>query len=331
MKLAIVGATGLVGQMLLHVIEDHQFKVDELLPVASTRSLGKVVQLYGNSYKIISAEEAIAQKPDLAIFSAGGAVSLELAPRFAMAGITVIDNSSTWRNDPSVPLVVPEINAASIQKSQRIIANPNCSTIQMVVALAPLHRKYGIKRLVISTYQSVSGSGAKGLHQLELEQLGQHSMNPAYPHQIHLNLIPHGGAFLENGYTTEEQKLVSETRKILNDPQIAITSTVVRVPVTGGHSMAVNIELKNKFDLIGLRQLLENAPGIVVQDDPSQNFYPMPLFAHYKDAVFVGRIRRDESAKNALNLWIVSDNLRKGAATNAVQIASWLKENNYLD
>lgn len=330
MKIAIVGATGLVGRMMLRVLEEQPFPVSELIPVASEGSIGKVVTFHGKEIKVVSAAQAIAMKPVIALFSAGGQASLALAPLFANAGITVIDNSSAWRKDPAIPLVVPEVNGIVLQKTDKIIANPNCSTIQMVAAIAPLHRRYGIKRLVISTYQSVTGSGIKGLHQLEAEQQGKRPEIEAYPHQIHLNLIPHGGDFNNDGYTTEEEKLVFESRKILNDQEIAITSTVVRVPVTGGHSMTINVELNNPFELHDIHELLNNTPGLVVQDNPAENFYPMPLFAHNKDEVFVGRIRRDSSIANGLNLWVVADNLRKGAATNAVQIAAWLLKNDYL-
>jgi aspartate-semialdehyde dehydrogenase len=283
------------------------------------------------NWLVITAEEAIAMKPQIALFSAGGSTSLALAPRFAAVGTIVIDNSSAWRKDPAVPLVVPEVNAHVIKKSDRIIANPNCSTIQMVMALAPLYHAYGIKRLVISTYQSVSGSGVIGVIQLENEQNGQFSGQKAYPHQIHMNLIPHGGDFDESGYTSEEQKLVFETRKIMEAPDIAITATVVRVPVSGGHSMAVNIELANEYAIEDVRKLLQNSNGLSLMDEPLKNVYPMPLFAADKDDVFVGRIRRDESIPNGLNIWVVADNLRKGAATNAVQIAAWLIKNKFLD
>ncbi|PKP52198.1 MAG: aspartate-semialdehyde dehydrogenase [Bacteroidetes bacterium HGW-Bacteroidetes-1] len=330
MKIAVIGATGLVGQMMLQVLEEQQIDVDQLIPVASAKSLGKTILFKGKEINVVSAEDAIAQKPSLALFSAGGAASLTLAPRFAEAGITVIDNSSAWRKDVSVPLVVPEVNAKAIKKTNRIIANPNCSTIQLVAAIAPLHHKFVIRRLVISTYQSVTGSGIKGQHQLENEQKGLSVVNSAYPHPIHMNVIPHGGDFDESGSTSEEQKLVFETRKIMDAPDIAISATVVRVPVTGGHSMSVNIEFEKKFDLQEVRQLLESSPGLKVQDNPAENYYPMPLYAQNKDEVFVGRIRRDESISNGLNMWIVADNLRKGAATNAVQIAAWLIQNNYI-
>ena len=330
MKIAIVGATGLVGRMMLRVLEEQAFPVDAIIPVASAASVGKTIVFRSKEYRVVDAQTAISMKPSLALFSAGGAASLALAPLFADAGITVIDNSSAWRKDPSVPLVVPEVNGTAINRDNKIIANPNCSTIQMVAALAPLHKAYSIKRLVISTYQSVTGSGIKGVNQLEAEQKGQKSANPAYPHQIHMNLIPHGGDFGSNAYTSEEEKLVFETRKIMSAPQIAITATVVRVPVTGGHSMAVNIEFEKAFDVDDARKLLQQTPGIVVQDDPAAFLYPMPKDAGDKDEVFVGRIRRDESIANGLNIWVVADNLRKGAATNAVQIAQWLLKNDLL-
>jgi aspartate-semialdehyde dehydrogenase len=331
MKIAVVGATGLVGQKMLRVLEEQKLEVTELIPVASAKSAGKTVLFNGKNWLVITAEEAIAMKPQIALFSAGGSTSLALAPRFAAVGTIVIDNSSAWRKDPAVPLVVPEVNAHVIKKSDRIIANPNCSTIQMVMALAPLYHAYGIKRLVISTYQSVSGSGVIGVSQLENEQNGQFSGQKAYPHQIHMNLIPHGGDFDESGYTSEEQKLVFETRKIMEAPDIAITATVVRVPVSGGHSMAVNIELANEYAIEDVRKLLQNSNGLSLMDEPLKNVYPMPLFAADKDDVFVGRIRRDESIPNGLNIWVVADNLRKGAATNAVQIAAWLIKNKFLD
>jgi aspartate-semialdehyde dehydrogenase len=331
MKIAVVGATGLVGQKMLRVLEEQKLEVTELIPVASAKSAGKTVLFNGKNWLVITAEEAIAMKPQIALFSAGGSTSLALAPRFAAVGTIVIDNSSAWRKDPAVPLVVPEVNAHVIKKSDRIIANPNCSTIQMVMALAPLYHAYGIKRLVISTYQSVSGSGVIGVSQLENEQNGQFIGQKAYPHQIHMNLIPHGGDFDESGYTSEEQKLVFETRKIMEAPDIAITATVVRVPVSGGHSMAVNIELANEYAIEDVRKLLQNSNGLSLMDEPLKNVYPMPLFAADKDDVFVGRIRRDESIPNGLNIWVVADNLRKGAATNAVQIAAWLIKNKFLD
>lgn len=324
MKIALIGATGLVGKKILQVLEEQKLRADSFLAVASERSIGRTVRYFGKEQAIISLAEALEAKPELVLMSAGATLSRELTPRFAALGSIVIDNSSAWRMDKNIPLVVPEVNAEAIWPNHKIIANPNCSTIQLVVALAPLHRMFGVKRLVISTYQSVSGSGTKGLQQLEAEQNQKVVVNPAYPHPIFKNVIPHGGDFNAEGYTTEEEKLLFETRKILDAPQMAITSTVVRVPVTGGHSMAVNIEFEQDFSLAKVRVLLRQTPGIVVQDEPAQNNYPMPLFADGKDAVFVGRIRRDRSIDFGLNIWIVADNLRKGAATNAVQIAKTL-------
>lgn len=329
MKIALVGATGLVGREMIKVLEEHQFPSDHLLPVASGKSIGSSVTYKGKDFRVMGHEDAIRQKPSVAIFSAGAAVSTEWAPRYASEGITVIDNSSAWRMDPAVPLIVPEINAHILHSGHRIIANPNCSTIQLVVVLAPLHKRYGILRLVIATYQSVTGTGAKAVRQLENERKGV-SGERAYPHPIDLNLFPHGGTFLPNGYTTEEEKLLRETRKILDDQSIRITSTIVRVPVFGGHSEAVNIEFINEFETGEVRSLLAATPGIIIQDDPANNVYPMPMIARGKDEVFVGRIRRDESQPRSLNLFIVADNLRKGAATNAVQIAHYLYSNNLL-
>lgn len=329
MKVAVVGATGLVGQVMLQVLKERQFPVSEFIAVASSRSVGKPIDFNGNTYRIHSMQDAIDAKPDVAIFSAGGGVSKEWAPKFAEVGTTVIDNSSAWRTDPSKKLCVPEINANQLVREDKIIANPNCSTIQMVVALAPLHEKYGIKRLVISTYQSVSGTGVKAVEQMEAERKGS-EVTMVYPHPIDLNCIPHGGSFEEDGYTTEEVKLVFETRKIMSAPEIRITATVVRIPVIGGHSESVNVEFDQDFDLEEVKALLEAAPGVTVQDNWSENQYPMPLYCKDKDDVFVGRIRRDHSNPNSLNLWIVSDNLRKGAATNAVQIAEYLVQQNLL-
>jgi len=329
MKIALVGATGLVGREMIKVLEEHQFPSDHLLPVASEKSIGSSVTYKGKDFRVMGHDDAIRQKPSVAIFSAGAAVSAEWAPRYASEGITVIDNSSAWRMDPAVPLIVPEINAHILHSGHRIIANPNCSTIQLVVVLAPLHKRYGILRLVIATYQSVTGTGAKAVRQLENERKGV-SGERAYPHPIDLNLFPHGGTFLPNGYTTEEEKLLRETRKILGDQSIRITSTIVRVPVFGGHSEAVNIEFINEFETGEIRSLLAATPGIIIQDDPANNVYPMPMIARGKDEVFVGRIRRDESQPRSLNLFIVADNLRKGAATNAVQIAHYLYSNNLL-
>lgn len=323
MKVAVVGATGLVGSKMLQVLAERNFPVTELVPVASERSVGKQVEFKGAKYKIVSLTDAIAAKPAVAIFSAGGGTSLEWAPKFAEAGITVIDNSSAWRMDPSKPLVVPEINADILTANDKIIANPNCSTIQMVVALNPLHKKYGIKRVVVSTYQSVTGTGVKAVAQLMNERKGIEG-EKAYKYPIDLNVIPQIDVFLENGYTKEEMKMVNETRKIMRDDSIRITSTTVRIPVVGGHSESVNVEFEIDFDLTEVRLLLKNAPGVVLEDDTANQQYPMPMNAHEKDEVFVGRLRRDESQPNTLNMWIVSDNLRKGAATNAVQIAEYL-------
>ena len=328
MLVAVVGATGLVGSKMLQVLEERNFPVTELLPVASERSWGKKVQFKGREWTVISADEAISRRPALAIFSAGGAVSAELAPRFAAVGAYVVDNSSQWRMDPAVPLVVPEINADALTKDARIIANPNCSTIQMVLPLAPLHRKYGIKRIVVSTYQSVTGAGQKGKDQLLAERDG--GSGTKFPHRIDLNVIPHIDSFLPDGYTKEEAKMMNETRKILADPSIAVSATTVRVPVMGGHSESVNIEFQRPYDLADVRSILSSTPGVTVLDDPAANLYPMPLDAWEKDDVFVGRIRRDSSIENGLNLWCVSDNIRKGAATNAVQIAQALIEKGFI-
>ena len=323
MKVAVVGATGLVGEVMLKVLEERNFPISELIPVASERSIGKFISYKGNDYRVVGMQDAIDKKPNVALFSAGGDTSLEWAPKFAEAGITVIDNSSAWRMDHSKQLVVPEINADTLTSEDKIIANPNCSTIQMVLVLAPLHKKYRIKRIVVSTYQSISGTGVKAVKQLENELAGIKG-EMAYHYPIHQNAIPHCDVFEENGYTKEEMKLVRETQKILNDRTIAITATAVRIPTTGGHSEAVNVEFENDFDLSEVRQLLNESEGIVVQDNIDVNTYPMPIYANGKDDVFVGRIRRDGSQPNTLNMWIVSDNLRKGAATNTVQIAEYL-------
>ena len=324
MKIAIIGVTGLVGRVLLKVLEESKLLHGvELIPVASTRSAGKTITFNDKEIVIVEIHEALKANPNIAIFSAGTETAKEWAPVFAQRNIFVIDNSSAWRMDKNIPLVVPEINAFTIIKSDHIIANPNCSTIQMVLALYPLHKKYGIKRVVVSTYQSVTGSGAVAVQQLENERSGIVG-EQAYPHPIDLNLFPHGGHFLDNGYTSEEQKLLDETRKILGDDNIGLTATVVRVPVYGGHSEAVNVELLSPFNLEEVKTLLSQTPGIVIQDEAGENIYPMPLLAQGKDDVFVGRIRRDESCENTLNMWIVSDNLCKGAATNAVQIAEHL-------
>lgn len=326
MKTAVVGATGMVGRTMIRVLEERNFPVTELLPAASERSVGKEITFRGKAVKVISVQEAIDAKPVFAIFSAGATASKEWAPLFAANGTVVIDNSSAWRMDKSVPLVVPEINSHSIKKGDRIIANPNCSTIQMVMALAPLHNKYRIKRLVVATYQSVTGTGVKAVAQMENERAGIKG-EMAYPHPIDLNCFPHGGSFQADGYTTEEQKLIDETRKILGDPSIMVTATVVRIPVVGGHSEAVNIEFENEYDIDEARNLISSFPGVVVYDNPALNEYPMPQLAHNRDEVFVGRIRRDLSKDKCLNLWIVSDNIRKGAATNAVQIAEFMAAN----
>jgi len=326
MKVAVVGATGLVGSKMLEVLAERNFPVTELIPVASEKSVGKTVKFKGKEWKVVSAQEAIDRKPAIALFSAGGSTSLAWAPKFAAAGITVIDNSSAWRMDPNVPLVVPEVNAHVLKKGDHIIANPNCSTIQMVVALEPLRKKYGIKRIVVSTYQSVTGTGVKAVTQLMNERKGEKG-EMAYAYQIDMNAIPHIDVFLDNGYTKEEMKMVHETRKIMGDNTIGVTSTTVRIPVMGGHSEAVNVELNKDFVLEDIHTLLANAPGVVVVDNVKELQYPMPLHSHNRDEVFVGRIRRDESQANTLNLWVVSDNLRKGAATNAVQIAEYLLAN----
>jgi aspartate-semialdehyde dehydrogenase (peptidoglycan organisms) len=329
MKLAVVGATGLVGSKMLQVLEERNFPVDELIPVASERSIGKEVTYKGKKYKVVSAADAIAAKPLLALFSAGGSTSLELAPKFAAAGITVIDNSSAWRMDPGKKLVVPEVNASVLTAEDKIIANPNCSTIQMVLVLKPLHKKYNIKRVVVSTYQSVTGTGVKAVTQLMNERKGVDS-EMAYKYKIDMNAIPHIDVFLGNGYTKEEMKMVNETRKIMGDDKIQLTATCVRIPVVGGHSESVNIQFEKDFQLEDVKELLSASPGLVVQDDIENFVYPMPLTSHEKDETFVGRIRRDETQPNTLNCWIVSDNLRKGAATNAVQIAEYLLKNNLL-
>mgnify|MGYP003339394940 CR=1 FL=1 len=329
MKVAVVGATGLVGTVMLKVLEERNFPVDELIPVASEKSVGKEIEFKGKKYKIHSAADAIKAKADIALFSAGGSTSLELAPKFAEAGTVVIDNSSAWRMDPNKALVVPEVNAHVLNKESKIIANPNCSTIQMVMALHPLHKQYGIRRIVVSTYQSVSGTGKKAIDQLMNERSGI-TGEMAYRYTIDLNILPQIDVFLDNGYTKEEMKMVNETRKILRDETIRITSTTVRVPVKGGHSESVNIEFERDFELKDIRTLLESMPGVVVVDDPGTQQYPMPINAEGKDEVFVGRIRRDESQPNSLNLWIVADNLRKGAATNAIQIAEYLHHKGLL-
>jgi aspartate-semialdehyde dehydrogenase len=330
MKVAIVGATGLVGGEILKVLAERNFPVTEIIPVASERSIGKKINFKGVDYSVVSYETAIAMKPNVAIFSAGGGTSLEVAPKFAAAGITVVDNSSAWRMDPTKKLVVPEINAYTLTKEDKIIANPNCSTIQMVVILNPLHKKYKIKRVVVSTYQSVTGTGKAAVDQLFDERAGKENIARVYPHKIDLNVLPHIDVFLDNGYTKEEMKMILETKKIMMDDSIQVTATTVRIPTIGGHSEAVNIEFEHDFDLAEVRNILENEEGVIVQDDPKNFLYPMPITAHGKDEVFVGRIRRDESQKNTLNLWIVADNLRKGAATNAIQIAEYLAKNQLI-
>lgn len=329
MKVAVVGATGLVGTKMLQVLAQRNFNVTELVPVASERSVGKEVDFKGEKFTVVGMQAGIDAKPAVAIFSAGGNTSLEWAPKYAAAGITVIDNSSAWRMDPTKKLVVPEVNANVLTAEDKIIANPNCSTIQMVVALQPLHAKYTIKRVVVSTYQSVTGTGKAAVDQLFNERKGVEG-EMAYKYQIDLNVIPQIDVFLENGYTKEEMKMVKETCKIMQDDNIKVTATTVRIPVVGGHSESVNVEFENEFDLEELKTLLSNAPGIVLQQNDAEQFYPMPLWAHEKDEVFVGRLRRDESQPKTLNMWVVSDNLRKGAATNAVQIAEYLVEKGLL-
>lgn len=326
MKIAVVGATGLVGREMLMVLKEQRLIPGIFIPVASPKSIGKTIEFNGSQTIVYSNEDALRQRPDIAIFSAGSAVSKEWAPRYAAIGTFVIDNSSAWRMDSEIPLIVPEINSHILSKKDKIIANPNCSTIQLAMVIAPLHKAFNIKRIVISTYQSVTGTGEKAVRQLENERKGVKG-EMAYPHPIDLNLFPHGGAFLPNGYTTEEMKLVFETQKILSDTDIKITATIVRVPVFGGHSEAVNIEFSNEYKLPEIYNILSSTPGITIRDDVSRNLYPMPLDSRGKDDVFVGRIRRDESLSNSLNLFIVADNLRKGAATNAVQIAKYLISN----
>lgn len=330
MKIAVVGATGMVGNVMLKTLEERHFPVTELIPVASEKSIGKKVKYKGKDYSIVGLQTAVEMRPDIALFSAGGGTSLEWAPKFAEVGTTVVDNSSAWRMHPDKKLIVPEINANILTENDKIIANPNCSTIQMVVALAPLHKKYKIKRLVISTYQSITGTGVKAVKQLENEYKGEKG-DMAYHYPIHRNAIPHCDVFEENGYTKEEMKLVRETQKILNDKTIAVTATAVRIPVVGGHSETVNIEFENEFDVSEIRKLLNESPGVTVQDNLETNTYPMPIYAEGKDDVFVGRIRRDHSQPKTLNMWVVSDNLRKGAATNTIQIAEYLVKNNLVN
>ncbi|MEC4049991.1 aspartate-semialdehyde dehydrogenase [Flavobacterium sp. SUN046] len=326
MKVAVVGATGMVGEVMLQVLAERNFPVTELIPVASEKSVGKEITWKGNTYKVVGLETAVGMRPDIALFSAGGQTSLDWAPKFAAVGTTVIDNSSAWRMDPTKKLIVPEINASELTKEDKIIANPNCSTIQMVMVLAPLHKKYQIKRVIVSTYQSITGTGVKAVQQLENEYAGiQGEM--AYKYPIHRNAIPQCDSFEANGYTKEEMKLVNETQKIIGDKSIAVTATAIRIPVVGGHSETVNIEFANDYDLAEVRDLLHHTDGVVVQDNNDTYTYPMPLFAQGKDEVFVGRIRRDESQPNSINMWIVADNLRKGAATNTIQIAEYLVAN----
>lgn len=323
MRVAVVGVTGMVGNVMLEVLKEHNFPVTELIPVASEKSIGKKINFKGKEYSVIGLEQTVSLKPDVALFSAGASVSKEWAPRFAQVGTTVVDNSSAWRMDETKKLVIPEINADVLTKDDKIIANPNCSTIQMLVALAPLQAKYGIKRIVVSTYQSITGTGVKAVRQLENEYKGEKG-EMAYHYPIHRNAIPHCDVFEDNGYTKEEMKLVRETKKILRDDTIAVTATAVRIPVVGGHSESINVELKTDFSIDEVRALLAKSAGIKVQDNTDTNTYPMPIYAHGKDEVFVGRIRRDESQANTLNLWVVADNLRKGAATNTIQIAEYL-------
>lgn len=326
MKIAVVGATGMVGEVMLKVLAERNFPVTELIPVASERSIGKIISFKGNNYTVVGLSTAIELRPDIALFSAGGETSLEWAPKFAEAGTTVIDNSSAWRMDPTKKLIVPEINASILTAEDKIIANPNCSTIQLVMALSPLHDKYKMKRVVISTYQSVSGTGVKAVQQLENEISGVKG-EMAYPYPIGRNALPHCDVFLENGYTKEEMKLAMEPQKILDDSSFAITATAVRIPTAGGHSESVNVQFENDFELHDVRTILSHSDGVTVQDNTDTNTYPMPIYANGKDDVFVGRIRRDETQINTLNMWIVSDNLRKGAATNTIQIAEYLVAN----
>ena len=329
MRVAVVGVTGMVGEIMLKVLAERNFPVTELIPVASEKSVGKEISFKNKKYKVVNLQTAVEMKPDVALFSAGGETSLEWAPKFAAVGTTVVDNSSAWRMEPNIPLVVPEINANVLTKEDKIIANPNCSTIQLVMALAPLHKAYKIKRVVVSTYQSITGTGVKAVAQLENEYKGEQG-EMAYKYQIHRNAIPHCDVFLENGYTKEEMKLTKETKKIMADDSIKVTATAVRIPVVGGHSESVNIEFENDFDLDKVRALLQETPGVMVQDNTDTNTYPMPLYAEGKNEVFVGRIRRDESQENTLNMWIVADNLRKGAATNTIQIAEYLVANKLI-
>lgn len=325
MKVAVVGATGLVGNQMIKVLEERNFPVTSFIPVASEKSVGKKIFFKGKDYAVVGMQDAINLKPKIAIFSAGGGTSKTWAPKFAEVGTTVIDNSSAWRMEPNIKLVVPEVNAHVLEKSDKIIANPNCSTIQMVVALVGLHKSYKIRRIVVSTYQSVTGTGKKAVDQLMNERKGI-TGEMAYPHKIDLNALPHIDVFLDNGYTKEEMKMVNETKKIMGDDSIRVTATTVRIPVIGGHSESVNVEFEKEYDLADIRKILESTPGVIVMDDPGNNIYPMPILSHNRDEVFVGRLRRDETQPKTLNMWVVSDNLRKGAATNAIQIAEYLVE-----
>jgi aspartate-semialdehyde dehydrogenase len=329
MKIAVVGATGLVGQEMLRVIEQRELPFDELLLVASERSVGKKMTFKGKTYKVISMQDAVDQKPDVALFSAGGSTSITWAPKFAENGTIVIDNSSAWRMDPTKKLIVPEINGGVLRIDDRIIANPNCSTIQMVLALGPLHERYTIKRIVVSTYQSVTGTGKAAVDQMMNERAGKEG-DMVYPYKIDMNVLPHIDVFLDNDYTKEEMKMVNETKKIFGDDTVQVTATCVRIPTMGGHSESVNVEFEEEFDVAEVKALLSKAPGVVLEDDPKNNIYPMPINSHGKDEVFVGRIRRDETQEKTLNMWIVADNLRKGAATNAVQIAEFMLENSLV-
>ena len=329
MKLAVVGATGMVGEVMLKILSERNFPLTELIPVASERSVGKKIYYKENSFEVLGLSTAVSMAPDIALFSAGGDTSLEWAPKFAKIGTVVIDNSSAWRMDPDKKLIIPEINSQILTKKDKIIANPNCSTIQMLMALAPLKNAYGINRIVVSTYQSITGTGIKAVRQLENEYVNVKG-DMAYPYPIHRNALPHCDIFMENGYTKEEMKLVNETHKILGDESIGITATAIRIPVVGGHSESINIQLKSKFQLDDIRKLLHESPGIVLQDNPDTNTYPMPIYAQGKDEVFVGRIRKDFSQENSINLWVVSDNLRKGAATNTIQIAEYLINNDLI-
>ena len=329
MKLAVVGATGMVGEVMLQVLSERNFPYTELIPVASEKSVGKKVDCGGHSHEVVGLETAVSMQPDVALFSAGGSTSLEWAPRFAEVGTVVIDNSSAWRMDPSKKLIIPEINANQLTSADKIIANPNCSTIQMLMALAPLQEHYGIERIVVSTYQSITGTGVKAVQQLENEYNGEKG-EMAYPYPIHRNALPHCDIFMDNGYTKEEMKLVNETHKILDDDSIGVSATAIRIPVVGGHSESINLQLKKDFGLEDIRGLLNNSPGVIVQDNPQTNTYPMPIYAEGKNEVFVGRIRKDESQDKTLNLWVVADNLRKGAATNTIQIAEYLLKQNLI-